>query len=229
MSGLKQSLVGVLLSDVCAETSIGVNLQGPAVGTCVCVCVCVCGWSCFCFCSHSWRGLTANLQRHHTASSSSSSSSSPSLPYFFRFLLFLYSSFHPLSLSLSFRPAFCAFICPVLPLSLSLCASIFLSQHAKGIRQRVLIFEFVFIDSSMWSLTAPSFWDKTTKSAPHLWVCVCVLMPPTPACVHMWLRGWFRLIYGFANIGLELKIRYQPVRVSYLWCDAGSLQTAARQ
>lgn len=30
----------------------------------------------------------------------------------------------------------------------------------------------------------------------------------------MWL--WFRLKYGFANIGLELKIRYQPVKRSYL-------------
>lgn len=39
MPGLKQSLMGVLLSAVCAKTSIDVNLRGPAVGVFECVSV----------------------------------------------------------------------------------------------------------------------------------------------------------------------------------------------
>ena len=234
LSGLKQSLVGVLLSDVCIETSIGVNLQRPAVEMCVCVCVCVCGWSCFCFCSHSWRGLTASPQRRRVASSSSSSLSSSSPPYiffYFSLFLFLFSS------SLSFCPLFGAFFffwCPVLPLPLfSPCFNLFypacIGNPTASPHLWVRIHWQFHVEPHSSSFLRQNNKICSPSACVRVFVCgrVCVCeCPPQPsrrahvAQTDIWIcQYWPWIKNQIAASQSELPG----------WYDAGSQQTAARQ
>lgn len=129
---------------------------------------------------------------------------------------FLYISLPPIFFLLSPPLSFCPprhFVCMASP------SPIFLSQHAQRIQQCILISDLVFGDSFMWSLTAPFFWDKTTKSAPHLSVCISVCKsepPPNPKPV-----GACGLVFGLdwfvdSPILVWIKIWYHSVRGSYL-------------
>lgn len=163
MFGLKWGLVGVLPRDVCVEASIGVNMRVPAVGACVCV------WErLFLF-------LLTFLERFD-----SKSPKTPLLPPSFHPYPSFSLSFLP-HLSLFFRSPFSAFICPVLPVSLSLCLNLF-SQHAQGIWQRLLIF-WVRIHWQFRVEPRSSFFLRRNNKicSPSVCVCVCVCMNVNPA------------------------------------------------
>ena len=236
LSGLKQSLVGVLLSDVCIETSIGVNLQRPAVEMCVCVCVCVCVWvKLFLF-------LLTFLERFD----SESPKTARCLFFFFvvvlllpsiHFLLFLTLSFSFFILSLflsSFRSLLFFLVPrPPPPSFLSVLQSFLPSMHRESDSESSSL--------SSYSLTVPCWASQLllseTKQQNLLPICVCACVcvracvcvcecPPQPsrrahvAQTDIWIcQYWPWIKNQIAASQSELPG----------WYDAGSQQTAARQ
>lgn len=182
MSGLKQSRMGVLLSDVCAKTSIDINLRGPAVSV-LCVCVCV-----FVRFAHVklFLFLLTFLER--------SDSNSPKTPHW-GFCLFFPSIRRLPSLSFSALHSVPSF--PVSSLSLSLWCSNLSFPACIG------------NPTASSHLCARTHWQFHVEPHSSFFLRqnnkICFPSVCVRICAHVALR---LVIYGLANIGPELKIRY---------------------
>lgn len=177
LSGLRQSLMGVLLSDVCAKTSIDVTLPGPAVAVFVGVRGCLC--------------VNLFLRTFLERFDSNSPKTPHCLLYSHTFLSIFrfFSIFHPLPFPILCSEASVTVASTRVPF---LCTLIFLSQHAQRVQQRLLIFDYVCSDSSMWSL---SFFLRPNNRICHPSVCDCECPPNCPILwAHVALclgLGWY--------------------------------------